>query len=152
HRPIAAFCAVDDLPGHLWMAVRATALNYGAYLPFLTGRLEVAGGVVNLVTLLLAALAVAVTVIRLVRRGAGDRVAEVLAVAILVNLAAYVVSTHPSDLASARQIVTVLPFGAALAGRVLGDRLPRLGRTLMPSATVLVTVLVFAFVVQSVAA
>ncbi len=152
HSPLAAFGAVVDLPGHVWMAVRATALNYGAYLPFLTGRLEVAAGVVNLVTLALAAVAVGGTLFRLVRGTAGDRVAEVLAVAILVNLAAYVVSTQPTDLGSARQIVAVLPFGAALAGRVLGDRLPRLGRTLVPSVAVVAAVLVAAFVVQSVAA
>ncbi|HEY6295060.1 MAG TPA: hypothetical protein VIX15_05295 [Streptosporangiaceae bacterium] len=49
-------------------------------------------------------------------------VVAVLAVAILINLGAYTISTHTHDLLGAREMVEVLPFGAALAGRMLGER------------------------------
>jgi hypothetical protein len=59
-----------------------------------------------------------VTLVALLRKPLGDRVNQVLAVAILINLAAFVASTLPTDLMSARQVSVVLPMGAALAGRV----------------------------------
>src|SRR5581483_5006447 len=59
---------------------------------------------------------------------------DVLTVGILVTLAAYLVSPLPTTIYSAREIVAVLPFGAVLAGRVLGDRLAAL--RLLPLACV----------------
>jgi hypothetical protein len=52
---------------------------------------------------------------------------QVLVAAILINLVSYVLSTHAASLASTRQIAAVLPFGAALAGRLLGRRLMTAG-------------------------
>jgi hypothetical protein len=49
-------------------------------------------------------------------------IVAVLAVAILINLGAYMISTHTHNLLGAREMVEVLPFGAALAGRMLGER------------------------------
>jgi hypothetical protein len=49
-------------------------------------------------------------------------IVAVLAVAILINLGAYTISTHTHNLLGAREMVEVLPFGAALAGRMLGER------------------------------
>jgi len=46
----------------------------------------------------------------------------VFAVAIVLNLGAYMISTHAQDLLGAREMAEVLPLGAVLAGRVLGDR------------------------------
>ena len=54
----------------------------------------------------------------------GDLIAPVFAVAIVLNLGAYLVSTHAQHLAGAREMAEVLPLGAVLAGRVLGDRIP----------------------------
>jgi hypothetical protein len=48
---------------------------------------------------------------------------QVLTAAILINLAAYVLSTHAQTLPGTRQIAAVLPFSAALAGRLLARRL-----------------------------
>jgi hypothetical protein len=48
---------------------------------------------------------------------------QLLAVAILVDLAGYLLSGQTTDFYSAREFVAVLPFGAALAARVLGERL-----------------------------
>jgi len=49
-------------------------------------------------------------------------IVAVLAVAIVINLGAYMISTHTHNLLGAREMVEVLPFGAALAGRMLGER------------------------------
>jgi hypothetical protein len=68
----------------------------------------------------------------------GDRLAELVAVGILVNLGAFVVSALPVDLLSARQVVAVLPLGAVLAGRVWGPRLLALPRATPVAAAVLV--------------
>ncbi|GAA0725592.1 hypothetical protein Drose_17625 [Dactylosporangium roseum] len=143
HAPIAQFSPLGEIPGHLRLAAQAIALNYGAYFPHFgdapVAPLAVAAGVVSLGLLILAAAAVGTVTVRALRgpwnrppvRGrAGaaerDRVAELLVAAILVNLGAFVVSTQADGLLSARQIVVVLPFGAALAGRVWGDRLAAL--------------------------
>jgi hypothetical protein len=54
----------------------------------------------------------------------GDVVSQVLVVAILANLAAYIPSTLGAHSASnVREVAPVLPFAAVLAGRHLGDRL-----------------------------
>jgi hypothetical protein len=52
-----------------------------------------------------------------------DRVAQVLVTAIVINLAAYLISTKPHVITGTREIAAVLPYGAALAGRLLGRRL-----------------------------
>ena len=55
---------------------------------------------------------------------AGELMVPVFAVAIVLNLGAYMSSTHAQDLLGAREMAAVLPLGAVLAGRVLGDRIP----------------------------
>jgi len=52
-----------------------------------------------------------------------DRIAQILALAILINLTAYLLSTTPTTYWSAREVAGVLPAGAVLAGRMLGARL-----------------------------
>ncbi|WP_238016410.1 hypothetical protein KZZ52_40790 [Dactylosporangium sp. AC04546] len=165
HSPIAKLADWRDLPDHAWRAAQATALNYGAYFPHLNdgplAPLDIAGGVVNLALLLLAAAAILLVCARAVRRSSAsspsssDPVAELLAAAILCNLGAYVISTQAGEnLSSSRQIVAVLPFGAALAARVWGDRLAALV-TRPPArwvAGALAAVLVAAFAGQTVTA
>ncbi|MET7421973.1 hypothetical protein [Dactylosporangium sp. NPDC005555] len=153
HSPVARFSPVADLGGHVVTAATATAHNFGAYLPTLDGPVDLAAGLVNLAMLLLAVAAVGTVVARFFRAGGdSDRVGEVMTAAILVNLTAFVASTQAGDMGSARQIVTVLPFGAALAGRIWGERLLAAGpaaRRVMAAAAV---VLVVAFATQSAAA
>jgi hypothetical protein len=69
----------------------------------------------------------AAQVLRFRRDRAGDLIAQLATTGILINLGAYVVSTHGADPTSTRQAAVVLSLGAALAGRVLG---PLVGRTL----------------------
>jgi hypothetical protein len=52
-----------------------------------------------------------------------DIVVQVLLVAIMINVVAYALSTHAASLPAAREISPVLPFSAALAGRMLAPRL-----------------------------
>src|SRR5208282_6087306 len=54
--------------------------------------------------------------------GCEDRIAQVLALGILINVAAYLLSTTPTTYWSAREMAGVLPAGAVLAGRMLGRR------------------------------
>jgi hypothetical protein len=51
-----------------------------------------------------------------------DLIVPVFAVAMVLNLGAYMISTHAQALAGAREMAEVLPLAAVLAGRVLGDR------------------------------
>jgi hypothetical protein len=52
-----------------------------------------------------------------------DRVAQVLVAGVAINLAAYVLSTRAGVITQTREIDVVLPFSAALAGRLLAGRL-----------------------------
>ena len=52
-----------------------------------------------------------------------DLVAQVLVAAVIINLAAYVLSIKARSVPSTREIAAVLPFSAALAGRLLAGRL-----------------------------
>ena len=52
-----------------------------------------------------------------------DRVAQLLVAGVAINLAAYVLSTRAGVVTQTREIAPVLPFSAALAGRLLGGRL-----------------------------
>jgi hypothetical protein len=56
---------------------------------------------------------------------ATDLIAPVLASAIVINVAVYVVSIRPVNLFDTREVLAVLPFGAVLAGRTLGGTLIR---------------------------
>jgi hypothetical protein len=52
-----------------------------------------------------------------------DRVAQLLVAGVAVNLAAYVLSTRAGVVTQVREVAPVLPFSAALAGRLLGGPL-----------------------------
>jgi len=67
---------------------------------------------------------------RFFRRDA-DFVSQLLLAGIVLNLLAYIPSTLADHSAlNVREIAPVLPFGAVLAGRMLGDRLLALGPTI----------------------
>jgi hypothetical protein len=86
----------------------------------------------------LAGLALAVWALcRALRRFArtDDLLVQVLAVAILTDVAAFAFSTLPRTLWDTRQISAVLPFGAVLAGRLLAGDL--LKTRLVPALAVL---------------
>ena len=63
----------------------------------------------------------------------GDLVSPVLATAIVVNVAAYVLSVIPVGVFDTREILAVLPFGAVLAGRMVPGALAGVPRRLKPA-------------------
>ncbi len=56
-----------------------------------------------------------------------DRIGQLLVAGIVINLAAYVLSTEAGRVTQTREIAAVLPLSAALAGRVLAGRLRAAG-------------------------
>jgi hypothetical protein len=151
-------------PGHLgrnaWIAIVGSAVNFGV-LPadlhgagYAVGALHLVGlaGVVTATGLVAAS-----TVRAALSRGRypDDPVSPLLAFGILVNVVAFVLSTLPYDLLSARQIVSTLPLGAVLVGRVYGARLTgslRAARRYLPALVASLLGLAVAFGVQAAAA
>jgi hypothetical protein len=82
--------------------------------------IEVVFAAVHLAGAITVACALGVAARRFFR--SGDLIVPVFAVAIVLNLGAYMISTHSRDLLGAREMAEVLPLGAVLAGRTLGDR------------------------------
>jgi hypothetical protein len=112
-----------DWPGHLALAAEGVLGLFGA--DFTSQPL---GMVTALAAIHLAGLSLAVwAASRAIRRffACDDMITQVLTVAIVVNLAAYVLSRLPDSYWANREIAPVLPFGAVLAGRVLAGRLIR---------------------------
>jgi hypothetical protein len=82
--------------------------------------LEVGFAVVHLVGAVLVVCAVVLALVRFFRFQ--DLVIPVLAVGIVLNLAAYLTSTRSHGILDTREIAGVLALGAALAGRMFGER------------------------------
>jgi hypothetical protein len=150
HVPPVQFSPLSELGRHVGITVKSMGVLFGAYFPGLHGPAAVALGVLHLVGMMLVLGVVCLLAIRAVRPrsdGADGRVNEIMAAGILVNLGAFVVSTIPADLMSARQIVAVLPLGAALAGRVCGRWL--VARRLMPILVAVLLVFGGEFVIRT---
>jgi hypothetical protein len=95
--------------------------------------------VLHVVGVFLAAWATCLAAVRFLRDR--DLAAQLLVAGIAVNLAVYVLSTKANTITQTREIAAVLPFSAALAGRLLGSRL-RAG--LRPAATLVPLLFVLA--------
>ena len=123
HSPEAEFAPIADLPEHVRITAQTLSVDFGAFFPNRAGAFGTALGVLHLVGLLTVGATVGVVAVRLLRSRGDDRVVELAAVGILVNVGAYAVSTLPGDLGTSRQVVAVVPLGAVLVGRVWGPRL-----------------------------
>ncbi len=120
--PVASGLApVSEMSSHLWLMVESISGLYGADL-FGMPSLGLNAGIaiLHLAGLALAAWALWLVLRRFFR--CDDLIAQVLALGILINLAAYLLSTTPTTYWSAREIAGVLPAGAVLAGRMLAGR------------------------------
>jgi hypothetical protein len=141
--PVTA--ALGSLSSNVGVTFESVLSLFGAdYLGLRVGY-NVAAALVHLAGLGLAVWAVWLGLRRFLRgNGPGVAVDEVMAVAVLANLLAFVFSTFPINPSYAREIAVVLPFSAALAGRMLPERLasarmvPALGVLLVCYALMLV--------------
>jgi hypothetical protein len=124
--PVSADTDLSQLQHGSWVTLQGFLELFGANVlnPAFYGTTTPAEVVfvwLHLAGALVAAIGVVVGVVRIFRPG--DLIVPVFAVAILANVGAYMISTHAQDLLGAREMAAVLPLGAVLAGRVLGDRL-----------------------------
>jgi hypothetical protein len=126
HPPVAEFSPFAQWQEHLPIVRDSIEVIFHAKLSAENTAVGGLFAVLHLAVLAGVGLAVviAATQVLQLRRGRrGDLVAQLAATGILVNIGAYVVSTHGGDPTSTRQAAVVLPLGAVLAGRVLGPLL-----------------------------
>ena len=93
---------------------------YGANIYQASPGIEVVFTAVHLAGAILVVWAVVLALARFFRFQ--DLVIPVLALGIMLNLAAYLTSLRSHGILSTREIAGVLPLGAALAGRMFGER------------------------------
>jgi hypothetical protein len=118
--PRVALTGSGEIAIHAWYAAEGVLLLYGADF---FGQPTVAATMVALLHLAGVALA-AWALARALRRFLdAEMVLQVLTVAFVLLLAAYVTSGTATQLSRAREIVGVLPIGAVLAGRLVAGRL-----------------------------
>jgi hypothetical protein len=115
-----------------WVTFQAALELFGANFFGAKPAIEVVFVAVHLAGVIMVIWALGVAAGRFFRFG--DLIVPVFAVAIVLNLGAYLISPHARDILGAREIAGVLPLGAVLAGRILGGRI--LG-SLLPGARVL---------------
>jgi hypothetical protein len=124
--PILADTDLSQLQHGSWVTFHGFLELFGANVfdpGFLGTRpaLEVVFVAIHLAGAILAVWALGVGLVRIF--SPGELIVPVFAVAIVANLGAYMISTHAQDLLGAREMAAVLPLGAVLAGRLLGDRI-----------------------------
>jgi hypothetical protein len=120
--PTATFVVVDTMYRNVWVAVESVLVLFGA--DFSGEQLGAHAGIA-LVHLAGTALAVWATCRALRRFGLQDLVVQVIAVAAVVLMVAYLVRGNPNVRGSTHEIAGVLPIGAVLAGRLLAGTLTR---------------------------
>jgi hypothetical protein len=143
--PLAAKAApIDEIPQHVVLTLEGILNVYGADFFHLSngsllgpglGGLPMAVGVALAVVHLVGVALAAWGFFRAFRFffDPADLISPVLATAITINVAAYVVSVIPVGVFDTREIVAVLPFGAVLAGRMVPGRLAGVPRRLKPA-------------------
>jgi hypothetical protein len=113
---------LGDIPAHLMVTIQGILILYGASFTGRSSGVQVAFAVVHLAGVALALWAVC----RAFRRFmSADLIVPVMATGIVINLAAYIPSIIPTTWFGTREIPSVLPFGAVLAGRLLAGPLAR---------------------------
>ena len=117
------FSPVADWPSHAMLALKGMLGLYGADVNKSVFTLAGAVDAVHIVGLALAVWAFGLALWRFFSRD--DITEQFLVAAIVINVVAYVVSQLPNTFWDNREIASVLPFGAALAGRLLADKLSK---------------------------
>jgi hypothetical protein len=110
------------IPAHLMVTIQGILIVYGADFIGMSPGVAAAIAVVHLAGVALALWAIC----RAFRRFmSADLIVPVMATGIVINLAAYIPSIIPTTWFGTREIPSVLPFGAVLAGRLLAGPLAR---------------------------
>ena len=122
------FTTSAQLPHNVSLTVESVLALFGADFFGLPLGVTAAVALLHLTGLILAGWACCIAARRLL--SCADRVVPILLAGLTVNLVAFALSTQAADLGSTHELAAVLPFGAALAGRLLPGR-PRL-RALRP--------------------
>ena len=132
--PVAnSLAPITEMSAHSWLAVESVFGLYGAdFFGISSPGLAAGIAFLHLIGLALAGWALWLVIRRFF--SCEDRVAQILTLGIVVNVAAYLLSTTPTTYWSAREMAGVLPAGAVLAGRMLGGRF--LASRLVPAMTV----------------
>jgi hypothetical protein len=130
--PIAAFSTPGEIASLLWAKLGNVLLIFGAdFFGVVFGRTAFAA-LVHLIGVALVFWALAAVIKRFYVED--DQIAQMLGVAFVLMLFAYVLGTKPDP----NEIVGLLPIGAVLAGRVLGSKVIRTG--LVPALAVVFAV------------
>ena len=109
------------LPGNLRLTGEGLLELFGADFIGAGSARAVVFALIHLAGLVLVAAAFCLAVRRFFRR---DTLIEpVLVTGIVIDVAAYLAGVQAVNMLSTREIAPVLPFGAVLAGRLLGDRI-----------------------------
>jgi hypothetical protein len=133
------FAAIPLMPSHFWLTVEGILGVYGADFFQQTLGIDSALAVLHLVGVAVAGWAIWLAIRRFSRQ---SLVVQVVTVAIVVNLAAYMFSVLPGTYWGTRQISAVLPLGAVLAGRLAAERMIK--AKLAPAMAVVLLGYVFA--------
>lgn len=116
-----ALAPVTQMSAHSWLALESVFGLYGAdFFGITSPGLNAAIAFLHLIGLALALWGLWLVIRRFF--SCEDRIAQVLALGILLNVAAYLLSITPTTYWSARELAGVLPAGAVIAGRMLGPR------------------------------
>ncbi len=115
--PVAQFGVPGQIGRLFWYKIENVLLVYGAdfFGQILTGNITVQA--VHFIGLILVIWAIVLVVRRFYAED--DQIAQMLTVAFVVVLAAYIFGTKPDS----NEIVGLLPIGAVVAGRVLGPKI-----------------------------
>ncbi len=112
---------LGQLPTHIRLATDGVLGLYGANFQGPPHGVDLAFAIVHLVGVGLAIWALWLALRYFFRDD--DLIVQILAVSIVVNVGAYLVSGKPSAYWSVREMAGILPAGAVLAGRLIGPRL-----------------------------
>jgi hypothetical protein len=141
--PVELDTSVTALQHQSWVTLQAVLELFGANVLNATPTIELVFAWLHVVGVILFLVALDLALVRLFRFT--DLVIPVFAVAIVVNVATYMASSHALDILGAREIAAVLPLGAVLTGRVLAEPLLALAqaagrarRALLPALVVVV--------------
>ncbi len=115
---------IAKLPHDLWDTVQAVLELFGANVFEPHSATAAVLVSIHFAGVLAAVVALVFAAARFFRED--GIVVPALALAIVLELAAFLASVHSTNLASIREIVAVMPFGAVLAGRLLAGPLLRL--------------------------